>query len=274
MKQHSDSYWAPNQSLDLTLKSVRVALSCSKLCIMRISSTGLLPRRSSRFHSSTFLKTIPVPALLVLLMACASGPIGRDESTPSGTNASERLAAQGTYVHPASRIRFPKNIGGFQRERVIRYDAKGLDVSAAYNCLNALHPMAATVYVYPAPSLVSIGSSPEVVASARARLTENEFEHRKQEILHAHPGGRLVEQRDTVRVETGQSYSGKLAIFEYEGVFAGSRVPIRSHLYLFCYVGGKWTVKYRFTHPKAVDASKETEEFIQSLSWDGAGVPR
>ena len=177
----------------------------------------------------------------------------------------ERMAVRGAYIHPASRITLPESVGGFQRDVVLRYDAEGLDISAAYNCLNALHPMAATVYVYPAPSLVSIGSPPEVIAGARAQLTENEFENRKQEILHAHPGARLIEQRDTTRTEGGQSYPGKLAVFEYEDVFAGARISVRSQLYLFCYVGGKWTVKHRFTHPKAVDGDKEIQEFIQSL---------
>ena len=67
---------------------------------------------------------------------------------------------------------------------------------------------------WPVLFLVSIGSPPEVVAGARAHLTEGEFERRKQEIQHAHPGATLIEQRATVRTESGQSYPGKLAIFE------------------------------------------------------------
>src|ERR1700687_3973353 len=70
----------------------------------------------------------------------------------------ERLAVSGPYVHPASQINLPEHVDGFRRGAVLRYDAEGLDVSAAYNCVNASHPMWATVYVYPAPSLISIGS--------------------------------------------------------------------------------------------------------------------
>ena len=178
----------------------------------------------------------------------------------------EQLAVRGVYVHPTSGISLPDSVGGIQRSTVLRYDAEGLDVSAAYNCLNAQHPMAATVYVYPSPSLTTIGSPPEVVAGARARLTENEFENRKQEILRAHPGAKLIEQRDTTQSESGEHHPGKLAVFEYEDLFAGSKTSVRSHLYLFCYIGSKWTIKYRFTHPKAVDGDKEIQEFIQSLN--------
>lgn len=184
----------------------------------------------------------------------------------------ERLATRGSYVHPASKIAMPESVGGFQRGTILRYDADGLDVSAGYNLVSTSYQIAATVYVYPAPSLVSIGSPPEVVAGARAHLTEGEFVRRKQEIQHAHPGATLIEQRDTVRAESGQSYPGKLAIFEYEDVFAGSRILIRSHLFVFCYVGGKWAVEYRFTYPKTEDADSEIQEFIQKWSWYGAGV--
>ncbi len=184
----------------------------------------------------------------------------------------EQLAVNGPYVHAASRIAFPESVSGLQRGAVLRYDADGLDVSAAYNCLNALHPMVVTVYVYPAPSLVSIGSPPEVVAGAREHLTRNEFERRKQEILQAHPSARLIGQSDAKRAESDRSYPGKLAVFEYEDMFAGSRTQLRSVLYLFCYVGDKWTVKFRFTHPQAVDATKEIQEFIQSFSRYGPGI--
>jgi hypothetical protein len=184
----------------------------------------------------------------------------------------ERLATQGGYVHPASQIALPENVGSFKRDTILRYDSNGLDISAGYNLVSASHRVAATIYVYPAPSLISIGSPAEVVAGARAQLTENEFARRKQEIQHVHPGAMLIEQRDTVRTERGQSYPGKLAIFEYEELFAGSRMAVRSRLYVFCYVGGKWAVEYRFTYPKDQDAEGVIQEFIQNLSWYGTGA--
>ena len=166
----------------------------------------------------------------------------------------------------------PESVAGFQRDSVTRYDADGLDVSGAYNMVTPSRRIAATVYVYPSPPLTSIGSPPDVVAGARARLTEGEFARRKQEIEQAHPGAVLVEQREISKTASGQSYAGRLAIFEYEEAFAGSRMPVRARLYLFCYVGGKWTVKYRFTHPKSEDADREIQEFIQKWSWYGGGV--
>ena len=99
------------------------------------------------------------------------------------------------------------------------------------------------------------------------RTEERHLEHRKQEIQHRHSGALLIEQRDTIRTEGGKSYPGKVVIFEYEDLFAGSRIPLLSRLYLFSYIGDKWTVKYRFTYPKGSDAEKEVQQFIQELKW-------
>ena len=216
-------------------------------------------------NPTKLLKAIVPVAATVLVCGCPT-------MHPHYLAQPERVATQGAYVHPPSKITLPESVAGFQRGRILRYDAHGLDVSASYNLVSASHQIAATVYIYPAPSLVSIGSPPDVVAGARAHLTEGEFEHRKQEIQHAHPGATLIEQRDTLRAERGQSYPGRLAIFEYEDVFAGLRIPARSDLYVFCFVGGKWAVEYRFTHPKTEDADQEIQKFIKKWSWYGTVI--
>jgi hypothetical protein len=216
-------------------------------------------------NAMTLLKAI-VPAAAALVLCGCPSVHTRSLVQP------ERVVVQGAYFHSASKITMPESIAGFQRDAVTRYDADGLDVSGAYNLVTPSHRIAATVYVYPSPSLTSFGSPPEVVAGARARLTEGEFERRKQEVQQAHPGASLLEQRDISRTQGGQSYAGKLAVFEYEEVFAGSRMPVRARLYLFCYIGGKWTIKYRITHPKSEDADREIQEFIQKWSWYGDGV--
>ena len=216
-------------------------------------------------NATTLLNVILPAAAVLVLCGCPSVPM-------RPLAHSEPVAVRGAYVHSGSRITMPESVAGFQRATVLRYDADGLDVSSAYNFANAAYEIAATVYVYPAPSLVSIGSPPEVVAGAKAHLTEEEFERRKQEIQRAHPGATLIEQRDTVRAESGRSYPGKLAVFEYQGVFAGSKMALRSHLYVFCYVGGKWAVEYRFTRPTGQDADRKIQEFIEKWRWYGAGV--
>jgi len=216
-------------------------------------------------NATRLLKSIGAVAVVAFLCGCST-------VHPRYLAQPEPLAVRGTYVHPPSGIVMPESVAGFRRDMVLRYDTDSFDVSAGYNFLSAIQPIVATVYIYPAPSLVSIGSPPEVVADARAHLTEREFERRKQEIEHVHPGCVFIEQRDIMQIENGQSYPGKLAVFEYEGAFAGSRISLRSRLYVFCFVGGKWAIEYRFTCPKHADTDEKIQEFIQKWRWFGTGI--
>ncbi len=106
----------------------------------------------------------------------------------------ESIQVTGTYTHVSSGIMFPQTVGNFHRNDVIRFDTQGLDVGASY--ADPTRPIAIDVYVYPAPSLVNIGSSPEVVESARSLLFQREFANQKQVILEYHDGAKLIEEAD------------------------------------------------------------------------------
>ena len=205
-------------------------------------------------------KTVLPFAAIVLLSGCPAVP-------PRSLEQPEELAVHGAYLHKGSNIKLPESVGVFQREMLTRYDANGLDVSAGYDLVTPSNHIAATVYVYPAPRLVSIGSPPDVIAEAKAHLAESEFERRQREIHQVHPDAMLIEQHDTVRTEDGLSYPGKMAIYEYEDLFAGSRQILRSELYVFCYIGGKWAVEYRITRPKAEQADQQIQQFIDNWNW-------
>jgi hypothetical protein len=176
------------------------------------------------------------------------------------------LLTEGSYTHRPSGMEFPPDVGDFRRVNIIQYDAKGLDVSGGYNFVAERGGIAATVYVYPAPSLVSVGSPAGVVASARATLCSREFEARKREVAYAHPGARLISERDAVSSD-GLSMPGKMASFEFEDRFDGRRQPLNSDLYVFCYVGGRWAIEYRFTSPKNFDSADRIAKFMSDLRW-------
>jgi len=181
------------------------------------------------------------------------------------------VSADGTYIHVASGMTFPIAVGDFQRVQVLRYDEESLNVSAGYNWRAPAGLVAATIYVHPAPPLVSIGSPPEVVAAARAKLMNDEFELQKRQILRVHSGGRLIQESVVSLSQGTTTYAGKMATFEFEENFAGRRQPVQSHIFLFSYVDGKWTVKYRFSHPLSLDAAKEIDTFMKNLRWTFGG---
>ena len=131
------------------------------------------------------------PQLLVLFALLSISLVGCP-ARPRPLAQPQTILTEGSYTH-RSGMTFPLAVEGFRRSIVQRYDQEGLDVSAGYDLYDPSHKIAATVYVYPAPSLVSIGSPPEVVETAHARLAKNEFEARKREILQSHPWSRLID---------------------------------------------------------------------------------
>jgi len=210
-------------------------------------------------------------ACKLILIALVSLPLLGCPMKPKYLTQPEVIKAEGTYTHTSSGMTFPPRVGDFQRGTVLRYDTEGLDESVGYNLVVPFGAVASTVYVYPAPPLISIGSPPAVVATARAMLSQGEFEKRKKEILLSHPGARLIHEKSVSLPQGSVTYSGKMATLEFEDVLAGRRQALRSDLYLFCYVDGKWAIKYRFTYPRDLDVAKEIEAFMQNLRWTVGG---
>lgn len=201
--------------------------------------------------------------LLVLPVGCPA--------RPRPLNQPQAIFADGAYTHEKSGMTFPLAVGDFQRGTAQRYDQEGLDVSFGYNLHGAKQVIIATVYVYPAPSLVSIGSPTETVASARTFLTNNEFEARKREIMQPRPGARLIEDTEISIPIGGTLRTGRMATFEYHEQFFGQPQSLRSHLCVFNFVGGKWALKYRITYPSHLEATREIDAILQGVPWN---VPR
>lgn len=205
------------------------------------------------------MKLFSITCILALLLC----------GCPPKTQYLDSPLPHGGEGHRESGISFPQRVGDLQRTRVVRYDKDGRDVSANYDSTDRLLRLFATVYVYPAPPLTVIGSPPEVVAQARSGLAEREFARNKLEILRNQSGAKLIEEREATHSEGGKTHHGAVAIYEYNYSFGGPEVPVRSYLYLFCNVDGKWSIKYRFTHPRDVDGTATIEEFLQSFKWKG-----
>lgn len=164
------------------------------------------------------------------------------------------VAPEGVYVH-VSGMAFPSAVGAFRRTRIHQYDEAGRDVGVGYDYRTTDGRVAATVYVYPAPSLTSVGAADSAVAAARARSMKQEFEARKREIFGVTPDAGLVAEGDAVLRQGPASYAGRKAEFMLVRDFSGRRRRLASELYIFGYVGGKWIVKYRFSYPAEFDAA-------------------
>jgi hypothetical protein len=180
------------------------------------------------------------------------------------------IDASGLYIHPASKFQLPESVGRFRRQSIRQYDTTGTDISAGYNFVAAGKAVAATVYIYPGSTVHSVGSPANVVADAKARLTQAEFLRREREIVAANPSAMLVDQQDVTRTENGHTYLGKMAFFDIRGPFAGQVMDLNSRLYVFCFIDDSWAVEYRFTYPRGVDVDADIKTFIASWNWHKA----
>lgn len=197
--------------------------------------------------------------VILILFGCPT------RTTPP-TVSPEVSQLEGDWTHEASGMVFPQSIGDFKRVTINHYDKEENNVGVGYNLQSMFKPVIATVYVYPSPRIISIMSPPEVIETTRTTLSKNQYEATKQGILSGHENARLKEY-DFNLPQGEMEVSGKLAVFEYDGVFASRQQKLMSILYFFTYVNQKWTVKYRFTFPRVVNASKEVKGFMKDFSW-------
>ena len=164
---------------------------------------------------------------------------------------------------------FPETFAGFHRNAIAHFATKTADVAVNYRLIAPEGAIDATVYMMPEPLLPTVGLTPDGVASVREDACRQEFATRVQEIA-AIDHARLLQQEPIVLQAAGERRAGRLAQFAYNGMFAGSPQELHSELARFCFVGGDWSVEYRFTYPADFQAAGWIAGFVDGLRWTGA----
>lgn len=207
------------------------------------------------------LRLLPlVAAWLLLLGGCATAP------KPPST-AAMRDVGSDTIEHVASGMRFPPSRDGFARASIRQYDTGGLNVSAGYNSVGGRTPIVITIYVYPTPPARGGGDAARR-AEERHRIGAAEFQQAKSEVIQARPEVKLIDETEVPGPEFAPEHGGHFARFAYPAEFAGRFQPLESLLYLYCHVGGAWTVKYRISYPaSSIEARGVMNRFMQELPW-------
>src|SRR5215471_17394639 len=155
----------------------------------------------------------------------------------------ERGASQGreikleptqVYTNRATQFHFPPTLGEFHRETICNeYNPEGTDIGVGYNDL--VHPIAATVFVYPIP-----GQAPD-------DTLKGHFATCKAEVLKKHDEAKLVSEITIELTPSDKKQEGLYALFTFPDVFAHHRQTVRSEVYLF--VHRRWFVLFRMTYP-------------------------
>lgn len=187
----------------------------------------------------------------------------------SAARAMTELNPEGPYKQAATGMIFPVSIGDFRRINIIRYDEDGTDESAGYNREIPMSEISATVYLFPSPGLSSFGSSQNIIDDTRSRLCVQQFQAIQREVSGAHPDAKLISEGTARLVQGADIHIGYQAFYTLTNPLFFDRrdVASRSDVYVFCFVGGKWTVEYRIDYPQDYDASKEIADFMRELVW-------
>jgi hypothetical protein len=177
------------------------------------------------------------------------------------------ITATGPFTHAASGMTFPIAVGDFQRATIHQFDEQGRNIGVGYNLFDPPYRVSTSVYVYPSPTIKSFMSPEEVIAAARVNIAAQVYELEKQQLTQAHSDVRLIDEKEITQRQMDSTYSGMQVTFEYEEISDSESRSVRTYLFLFCYVASSWTIKYRITHLKDYDASRQIDRFLNELRW-------
>ena len=180
-------------------------------------------------------------------------------------SAQGEIDTRGTVTHRPADAHFPERIGDFRRDGVTQFDSAGEDMSASYWLVRGDDRMLVTIYIYPSGRLGAPGP--------RERQCDAEFADVGAAIVQNNGSAHLVEQGAAPAVEGVAPALARRAVYRMESNFAGRAQSVRSEAWLYCFVAGRWQVKYRATSNAGFDGSAEIEQLLRSGPWPGRAAP-
>jgi hypothetical protein len=192
---------------------------------------------------------------------------GCPAARPKHISQPDAAPLHGTFIHPSSGMKFPVKVGEFERSSIVRHNIADPDLTIRYDLISLAVSVVVTVDIYPAPQLDTTGVPASMIATARENLSHQEFSTHMREIMSSHPGAALIQQDEFTLPQKSNPYLGNMAVFEYEDVFFRQQQVLHSTLYLFCFAGTEWTIKYQFTYPKNADVRHHIDHFMRNLPW-------
>jgi hypothetical protein len=186
-------------------------------------------------------------------------------STPQTASFSPTtFTPQGDYQHVITGLKFPREVGRYERHHVSRYDQEFHNVSGHYE-LRAPNWGIATIYHYPASGDGSFPTYAEL---------ESKFEEAKRDIAFTRSGATLVSEAESLASVNGASLKGRKATYSVDWP-DDDEGPITSSLYV--YALENWYLKFRFSHAESDSqhAARLEMEFIEAIRWPipGGGSP-
>lgn len=198
-----------------------------------------------------------------LILACSLAvPASAQERMP--------LPADQPYVHGPSAMTFPLSVGAYQRATMgVRYLPDGTNESVGYRLTTPRGHVQATIYIYPSPDISTGATAGANLAEARQQNCATQFNDLVTELSTVHTRANVLENGAAQLMQNGAAQTGHHYVFTVDApsAFGDTHPTLRSEAHLFCYVGGRWTVKYRFTYAAELQAEADIAGFMRDLAW-------
>jgi len=208
-----------------------------------------------------------------LLAGCqtVSGPQPAAPAAETGPAAPEKPVVilkqpDKSIVHSASGMRFPERVGEFKRLDYRQSGQRGLNFTCDYKSTGPGGQIAATVLIYPAPS-VTAGPTEGVIRETRPAMADSEYQVEVKRVLGDHPNTTVAWEKEISLAQGVQKRLGRCVEFDYSEMVGGRSQPVTSRLYLFNDADDKWAVKFRVTYPKGFPAESLINSFMAELHW-------
>jgi len=189
---------------------------------------------------------------VILVAVFFSVGCAEDSLSQEGPNAARPQSD--LYIHSASELTFPANIGVFARDEVHHYDDTQANTSVAYKAVRSEKAILVTVYVYPA----------QYSGATHEQALRLELEQIKSEMIQVYDIAEFEESE-----YRAEQTIGRVITFQAERELVRGRgtEPVFSVAYLFEYEG--WFLKYRATCPVAQgdQVTAELNRIVATIGW-------
>ncbi len=167
--------------------------------------------------------------------------------------------------HMDSGFLFPVELAAFKRGELTTLNEEGTDVGVTYTRFHPWDRLNASVFVYPALPLKTLGSTPEQIRVARSSLLKRAFKVVELDIVKASPGATIVFADDSVVTLFGQERDALMANFTFTQKVGPIDVLFFSTATLIAL--DQWLVLIRLTAPNDSFGRSlvEVTEFYQAL---------
>jgi hypothetical protein len=192
---------------------------------------------------------------LAVALAIAGLALAGCSTDPTRAEAAAAAPPAASYPAPVPDFgrddKFPLEVAGFRRTRVLTYAPGLVDYSIAYERRDATLDDVVTLYFYP-----------------RMNDAAAPLRHEEEEILQMHRDARVVSRRTLRLLREGSTYDAHVVNFEYDDLWHGVLRPLSAQLLIVFRAQGVFKARTAAPLAQAAPAEAAMLQLLQGVAWD------